>query len=411
MPDGLALLGDPEKDRITVQNVSTGVEFGDWLEYHYNESFFTPSDEATFRADASRITPDVRDSFYPGAKVRLLINGKTQSTGYIDVADYENDRGQGSIATVTIRDFMNPLVKGGVDPSLKFPESSTLADILKRVMLDEYGLGALEIDNEANRNIMTGATTGVRTSKRGRPLKSFVAHQRQPELSEGAYQFCERLCIRFGLHPWPAADGESVIIGSPNFDQAPIGALVRKIGDESQNNVLNGGARWDVTSMPAAILAMGSGGGGAFAAATLRGAIVNPLVDADISRFKSRWPTIQFIDYTPAPTGIPKFKIAAPVVVYTQDNESQTLEQLQHYLYRRMSELLRTAVTAHYTIVGHTLGGHPLALDTILSVDDDRAGPQGLHAPMWLMDRTFSKSRGQGSVSSIHLIATNTIVL
>lgn len=412
MADGRALLGNPEKDRITVQNVTTGVEFSDWLEYHYTESFFTPSDEASFHVDASRITPEIADSFYPGSRVRLSINGRTQSTGYIDVAEFGGDRQQGNLATITVRDFVNPAVKGGVDPSLRFPESATLADILSRVMLDEYRISALEVDNEANRNIITGAATGVKSSKKGRPLKSFQAHQRQPELTEGAFQFCERLAVRFGLHMWPSADGETLIIAAPDFDQAASGALVRKIGDESQNNVISGNVRYDITSMPAAILAMGSGGGGEFARATLRSAIVNPLVIADISRVKTRWNKIRFVDYTPAPTGITPFNVAAPVVIYTQDNESQTLEQLDHFLYRRMSELLRTAVTARYTIVGHSLGGSPLAIDTILDVDDDRGGPRGLHAPMWLMERTFAKNRGSsGSTSGIHLIPKNTIVL
>lgn len=409
MTDALTTLGNPELDTFTMRLPDAGIELTDWIEYTYRQAFLDPCASWSFKFDASALTSSQRTAFYPGQRVVLQINGKTQTSGYFIRVHFANDRNGGSICTLQGHDILEPFVRANVDPSFKFTESQTLADIL-RVLFAEHHLPVSVLDNDANRNIITGASVGVRTSKKGRVLKTAQIHQCQPYFREGAYAFCARLLARFGLHMWAAADGQSVIVSAPNFDQDPIGRLKRKADDTSDNNIVSGETTYDAANQPAAILAMGCGGGGEFARATVRSAIVNPLVFADLSTVKKRWPQVPFQAYAPAPVGFDPFPVASPTVVFEQDEESHTVEQLQHYLYRRMSEHLRQAVVSSYTIWGHSLGGNVLALDTVLDVDDDRSGPDGLHAPMWVIEREFRKARdAQGSMSTVHLIPLNTM--
>ena len=66
----------------------------------------------------------------------------------------------------------------------------------------------------------------------------------------------------------------------------------------------------------------------------------------------------------------------------------------------------RDGITAHYTFEGHTLQGAPWCVDTIVDVDDDALG---LHTRMWVMSRTFEKSRMGGTTTTVELIMPYTL--
>jgi prophage tail gpP-like protein len=60
------------------------------------------------------------------------------------------------------------------------------------------------------------------------------------------------------------------------------------------------------------------------------------------------------------------------------------------------------------TVYGHTQDGHPFAVDTLIDVDDDVLG---LHEPMWVMERTYTKSRSAGTTTTLTLIRRYTLDL
>ena len=62
---------------------------------------------------------------------------------------------------------------------------------------------------------------------------------------------------------------------------------------------------------------------------------------------------------------------------------------------------MRRSLSVRYSIIGHRIGGHPIAVDTIATVDDDRSN---LHAPLWVLGRRFSKTVGAGTVTHVDLI-------
>lgn len=364
--------------------------------YTFNQDFLTPSDGWHFVVGDDSITQDVRNAVHPGAKVNIKIDGHAQSTGTIRVVEVGNDRSGGTQLSVEGFDIFGPMITGHVDQGLQFTEGQTLFDVISKVFSD-YGITTLADDNETNRNILTGQSRGISGKLKAKGIQKFKIHQLQPYPNEGAFAFVSRISQRFGLWSWPSADGTFAIVGKPSFDQPPSYTLRRHLGpDSARNNILEGGMREDGTDQPSIILASGSGGGQVFAKATLRSAMINPAVNvplAALNAVEARYPSVKFVQMPALPAFQP-FLVDEFIPLYLHDEESHTQEQLDNFVQREMSLRVRRSRTAHYTIEGHTIDGVPVALDTIVNVDDDRAG---LHGPMWVLSRTFTKTAGTGS--------------
>ena len=200
---------------------------------------------------------------------------------------------------------------------------------------------------------------------------------------------------------WPAADGQTLVVSKPDFDQDPRYGLVHRTdaGGTGQNNVLDGDVVVSRRDQPTIIFASGNGGGGEFAKQTLKGGIINPLITngADLyAPILQAYPTVNFTTLAQG-ISIPPVNNWIPFVdpnarpLYLKDPESHTQEQLGNYLRRELALRMQKALTAHYTIEGHKLNGQPVCVDTIISVEDDVSG---LHMPLWISERHFTKAAG-----------------
>jgi prophage tail gpP-like protein len=210
-----------------------------------------------------------------------------------------------------------------------------------------------------------------------------------------------RLSQRLGLWLWPAADGETLIVGEPNFDQTPSYQIRNLRSDPRQNNVIESDVTISGKDQPSCILACGFGGGGEFAQSTLRSGITNPVVNADLSAVIDAYPSVKFVSVPAEIAALVPFDepVARPLFLY--DAESKTQAQLDNSVLREMSLLLAKSLTAHYTIMGHQLGGVNIAVDTIVDVWDERSNIQ---TPLWISGRSFKKSRSSGTTTEIDLV-------
>lgn len=407
---------DPELDTVALVLLDTGQQIDRWESYSFDSNYLTPSDAWHFT-----IGGEVSDAelapFTVGAEVALKINDGIQATGYLDSIDIQNDRRSGTKFHFTGRDTLGYIVDSCVDPRTVLKDSQTLEELLIK-LFEPFGIIVLTPTNEDNRAALTGAAKGgqgVKTSKKGKPLKSYVLHQTKPYPHEGVFQFAARVCQRHGLYIQPSFDGSGVVVGKPNFAQDAIYRLRRKRGaDGTQNNIIAGGVTRDGTNQPSVILASGFGGGGEFAKATIRAAAVNPFVEADVSAVINAWPKLQMLPLgdEAAQIGGPNFvpvsfvsKRARPLYLY--DDCAQTQEQIENYVRREMSLRMRQALTARYTVAGHLCNGAVWSVDTIVLVDDDIGR---LREPMWILGRTFEKSRKGGTVTHLELIRPGSLV-
>lgn len=393
------------------------IEFAKFLSYEYDENFLTPSDASSFTIAADDLTDLQRTAIVGqsgcGSRVEVSIDDKVQTISYVSKVRFRSSRNGGTVITLECLDWLNRAVKGHVDPGIRFKASMTLFDLLTAVFAP-FGMDVLSTDNVANRNVITGRVYGTPVSKKGKPLKSYILHEIKPYPHEGAFAFAARVSQRFGLWLWPSADGHTIVVGKPDFDQEPRYRLQHKLDASGRsNNVLESDVEKSDEEQPNILFASGFGGGGEFAKSRLRAAVLNPLVQPpfnSLAQIAQAYPNVPFIP-APAPaiaSGLATFPMvsANTVPLYLYDPESHTQDQLNAFLLRELSLRMRKSLVAKYTFEGHTLNDQPVCVDTIVDIDDDRSN---LHIPMWVLGRRFSKTQ-QGTKTTIECIRPGTLV-
>ncbi len=407
---------NPIGDVVSLHLPDSGIEISNWTRYSFNSHFLTPTDAWSFTLEGESIDQSLINKLAPGSRVTLTVNGHVNGDGYIDAMDLHCDRGGGTQLTIEGRDRLAMAVDGCVDPKTQFSRDMTLYDVVKRVFTP-YGWSddnQFLISNETNANVISGQKRGRPLSKGKKPkeLKSFTIHQLKPYASEGAFAFASRICQRHGLMIWLSAEGNFLIIGKPDFNQETRHILRRARGANGEsNNILAGGKKFDLADQPSIIIATGYGAGAEFQHSKLKVAMKNPAVSVDVSDVLAKHPDAFLMTASNSPT-IAAYK-ATPVTVprsrpvFLHDDESKTIEQLKNFVLREMSLRLRKSMTCRYTVEGHTNNGSVWCVDSIVDVHDDIAG---VNEPMWVLSRTLTKSRSEGTRTEVELIRPGTLV-
>jgi len=412
----------PEREAVSLVIKDAGLVIKNWISYRYNENFLTPTDAFSFVLEDAYFDAPTKEAVIPGAKVSLIIEGNVQCTGYIDSVEKHASRGSGTVWTINGRDVMGQALDSNIDPTSTFKAALTLDQFLASVFAP-FSWGAITSfaeDNVANRGVISGQKRGTPTSKKGKPLKKFILHQLRPYAREGAYEFAARVCLRQGLWIWPTADGQQLVVGTPDFEQSPI-TLLQRLNDGKGTNVLEGSVKYDASNQPNIILADGGGGGGEFGHSKLQAYMINPAVqyrpmgsfssasaakaDKEFAAFTARFPGAQNLlykhPYAFAPLYTPTLR-----VMYLHDDESKTPDELSNYIHREMALKVRQSLSANYTVYGHGQSAPdgsftPWTVNTVVDVQDEVGG---LSEPMWILGRTFNKSRRGGTTTDLELI-------
>lgn len=412
----------PDKQVIRLRLMEAGVDLTRWTQYSFAGNYLTPADGWSCTVADGHLDEAQRNGLVTGARVRLYVDNLPLAEGYIDVVEIDADRRSGVTYSIHGRDRLGAVVDAVADPRTKFSDGVTLAEFLKNLFAP-FGWNnddAFVIDNAANRAVKAGGSRGTPTSKgkkAGRPLKDFVLHQLKPHDHEGLFRFARRVTERFGLWITVSADGEQLIIAKPDFEQEPRYQLRRRndgtSGHEAGTNILGGKVRYDSTDQPSVIIADGFSGGGEFGRGQNKAFCVNPYFGIDESGFVD--PDVQAV--------LDKYPEALPILMVTQpftrrarrmpprpmflhDEESKTPEQLAFFVKRTMSELLRKSLTCHYTVEGHgqtdSIGTFTAwDVDTVVDVQDEIGG---VNERMYVLGRTFEKSRSGGTFTHLELV-------
>jgi len=402
--------------------MSEHVELRDWNGYEFARDMLTPSDSFSFDLGDERLPDSHRRALKLGERVRPYIDNVCLAEGYIDSVEIGADRGGGLTYAINGRDRLGQALDAVVDPTFQLKENATLIDLLRR-MYEPFGWVNDEhfvFDNTANRV----ATAGDRNGKLSKAKKTFGAekkdhrlHQTKPYNHESVFHFTSRVAQRFGLWIWPSVDGEKLIISKPDFDQEPAFTLRR---DRAGNgNILDGTVRYDMTEQPAVIIADGFSGGGEFGKSRIRAYAVNPILGLtdegehtdDVKALLKRFPdavenTLPAASFAFRATNIP-FR-----PMFLHDDESKTPEQLNAFVKRELSLILRKALTCHYTVEGHGMNVDGAfsawTPDTLVAVRDDAAE---LHETMYVLGVHYSKRRmSPGTTTRLDLVRLNSIV-
>jgi hypothetical protein len=337
-----------------------------------------------------------------------------------------------------------------VDPKTRIVPSMTCLDLVA-IVLGPYGFRKFTGSPDANRNIQTGinkdsarqaskqvevasykfsvllntieSTPTMTTSTvtelvdpSAPGLQPLQLSEMQPHFGEGAVEFCQRIIKRLGLTLRVDALGDTVIVCGPTWHQTPTHRLVHNRSGVC--TYIDGSVQRSTVHQPTVIIAQGSGGGGLFARGRMKVAAVNELTGLDplgqilpsVADVLGQWPEAQLLPIRPELAAIGKNapKHGLCTALYLVDDEARTLAQLQSYVRRELATRQKTGTAMSTTVYGHTQDGHPFAVNTLIDVDDDVLG---LHEPMWVMERTYTKSRSAGTTTTLTLIRRYTLDL
>ncbi|MRG98206.1 phage baseplate assembly protein [Polyangium spumosum] len=443
--------GQSELDTAVLRVEGLSFEVKTWDKCTIREDFISPT--AAFDFTLSTNDPTLYNQiFVAGAKIEIAINDRLQSTGYIERVRKSHSRASGTTYQISGRDILGPVVSASIDPKIKITSNQTVADFLYAI-LGQFGIDTIYVGDDKNYNIVTGypkgrgkaqtqtftvkeATSRVVSSdgksaevqfktatvtqviSRNRPdLKNLPLDQLKPRIGEGAYQLIDRLLSRLGLRMWAAADGSGVIVDAPDFTTPAIHKVIRQF-DGAANNVLDGESNINVEIQPSCIVAVGHSSGADLAKTKLKCIAVNELVAVNTAGQPVK-SAANIIARYPGVTVLPIRQELVPkedriVSVFTQkpmfikDDESKTIDQLAAFARRQLAMKQKEYLVATYTVMGHTYAGYPWAVNTLVDVDDDYLG---IHEPLWCVERTFIKSRSEGTLTQLKLIKPHTLQL
>lgn len=411
----------PNADEVVLRIMDEHVTMTRWTEYHFASDFLTPSDGWTFTVADHTLPEEQLGALKLGARVRLQINAVPVCDGHIDKIRISADRKGGVRYTIEGRDRLGLAMDGVADPQTIFNDGSTLADVLVQLFTpfgwsnrDEHYV----INNDANRSAKTGEIRGAKTSRKGKPLHKFVVHQLKPYNHESVFHFASRVSQRFGLWIWPTTDGEKLVVGKPDFEQVPLFQIRRN--RDGTGNVVAGDVDYDFTDQPSMIIADSFSGGGEFGKGRNKAYCINPAfgvtddagaVLPELKAVLEKHPDAKEVEFLKTPIFNRRTPKVPPRILYLHDDESKTQEQLENFVRREMSLLLRKSLVAKYTLEGH--GQQDAndnfvlwATDTLVDVQDEIAG---VHEHMYVLGVSYEKSKKAGTVTHVHLIRLHSI--
>jgi len=417
----------PENCVVKLELPALGLAIDTFTSYEYSSHFLTPSDGWSFTIGNEDLIQSVANLIKPGMLINMSINGHVQSSGYVDGIETHTSRSSGTEFTFHGRDRLAYAVDACADPRLRLMSSQSLQDVMQAIFAP-FGFNDFVADNNANRNVVTGTKIGIKTSKKGKPLKSQVIHQLKPYSGEGCFAFAARVAQRLGLWIWLSADGQHVVVSTPDFAQQPSYKLAQKRGPaDIYNNVLSSHASIDISDQPSCIIATGFGTGGENPVSNFSLGVRNPAINADIKTILSSYRNTLFIPWpadpdSPDPSIQTATWIPAPVTqafarpLFLHDDEAHTILELKYFLRREMSLRVRKTLTYNVEVEGHgvsvsssNVGSGDIIIwgvDTIVDVDDDYAN---VHEPLYVLGRTFTKSRDGGTKTRLDLIRPHSI--
>lgn len=412
----------PDQQQIRLSLPDAGVDLTRWTSYSFSSDVMTPADGWSVEIGDGNLAEAQRQAILIGSEVQLFVDDYPLATGFVDAVEISADRGRGVVYNIHGRDRLGAAVDAIADPRVQFKDGTTLAEFLKAVFAP-YGWSEDDhfiIDNAANRDAKTGGLRGTPTShakkKVGKPLRDFTLHQLKPHNREGLFRFAARVAERHGFLIRCTADGEQLVIAGPDFYQDPRYQIRRSNdggpGRFGGTNVLSGSVRYDGTDQPSIIVADGFSGGGEFGRGKTKSYCINPYFGLDeqgfpideVSKVLSQYPEAEPILFVTQPfhERVPNMPFRP---MFVHDEESQTQEQLNWFVKRTMSELIRKSLVCHYTVEGHgqTVDGAftPWDVDTVVDVQDDVGG---VHERMYIIGRTFEKSRSGGTHTKLDLV-------
>jgi len=256
------------------------------------------------------------------------------------------------------------------------------------------------------------ARRGHGSGMTGSDVERLTMTQAKPQVGETVWDFIERHCSRFHSMMWMSADG-NLIIGSPDYDQAPSYTLTRDSWDPSRNNIIEGGSEKDFGGQCSEVTVYGRSSGSDATRGRLR-ARVRP-GDAQREALMASAASLPAgsIERARAESSLSHITVTSnalpegfyrPLVIH--DPSVRTEEEAEARAYHELAVQASTARVLEYEVQDHGVGGLFYAIDTVADVRDDDLGVSGIY---YVTQRTFTRSRAQGARTRLRLVPVGAI--
>lgn len=442
----MTLNGQSPLDTITLRVLGLNVEIENFTSYSVTSSYNAPASTFSFTVpDPSGVLG--REVLRPLSKVQIFCNGRPQLTGYIGQATRVRSRNGGTVIDVKGLDILGSPIHASVNPYFKLSERSTALDAVLGV-LAPFGIRKVYNADALNVSAMTGNSAKLSskvTSEKvtaaflaiddngqevpafeeivssyerftnRRDLKAIPLTQLKPRENEGCIQFLQRILERLGFRIWAAADGSGVVVATPDFD----GEARHKIElGETNADVLEFEVTENTDAQPGVIILRGNASGIGTQKEGFTVIQINELVGlgADgqphqyikniIAQNKAARVLPLRPQLIPANQSLSAAYRGAPL--FTKDDESRTIEQLEASCRKMMMGFQIRGFEVRFKVRGLTQNAAPWAVNTMVNVVDNKLG---IARDLWLAERTFTKSKADGTTTSGRLVLPYTAAI
>lgn len=200
-----------EKRQHRVSVTVQGVEIDGWEEYEIQSSMITPADAFSMRRpfDAAAWNQIKRDS-----RVRVAIDGTVVLDGFID---RRKKRSRENTMEISGRDRSGRLVQDSA-PSVSY-QGIEMTAAIKR--LADPWFTVVTLSDARNRRVRLGKGNKVPTGSEPIVIKRTSPGSAKVQPGQSRWQVIEEIVSQAGLICWSSADGRELVVGRPNYQQAP----------------------------------------------------------------------------------------------------------------------------------------------------------------------------------------------
>jgi prophage tail gpP-like protein len=347
-----------------------------WSSYDISASLLEPTDRFSMEVPFSREAWKLLRQDRP---ISVRIDDVIVMNGFID--DREIPEGTGEdVIQIAGRDRAGRLVQESA-PGVDFRGSDAATLIGK---LASPWFSRVTLSNARNRRVLRGRGRKVQTGRE--PVFVTTGKGTRIEPGQTRWQAIEDLCRQMGCLAWSSGDGDELVVGRPNYDQAPQFRFFQPAAGSSrsaESTVLSMGRRESTGDRYSEVIVVGSGGGtDANYGAPVSSRFGRAIDDRDFSA--------------------PKRLVIERAVTSREVAQAEAAREMA----RRAAGRLRVSVRApaHGQVVA---GQYPtiFACDLMATVEDERTGDVGAFL---IVGVTYRSSRGGGEETLLDLVPKGT---
>jgi prophage tail gpP-like protein len=338
-----------------------------FLSYNFNSSILIPVDSFSFQFAAPDMTP-FYNNVKEGDQITLFANNQPISTGVIDTVDIEVDENGGEQVTISGRDILSYL-----------EEQDAIGLDSKPIYLNNISIQGLFNALKQNTKIK-----GLVTQDVPQLNQTFGTEPGESKLA-ALQRWCEPLNILF----WADPVG-NLVIGKPNFKQAPKG-VIGISRERRTSNVISMKATYGAAAIPNIIIPVWSGQ--ELVTDKLKEQALENNADGP-KRLRTAGHRITKMIVTSIPQATSSAQDAA--IVNSLRYTGSPANFLKAMAYREIARQNHKELIVQAVVPGHYFSdGVPYQVDQVYNIIFDRGSIDGDKMYLFQVDYTMNGSTGQ----------------